>query len=72
MASKFLTGLAAGIVVGILFAPEKGTKTREKIAEIGNDLKDKFDALVAKLNCEIDDMTAEADDFASKAKSQFK
>lgn len=72
MASKFLTGLAAGIVVGILFAPEKGAETRKKIADIGNDLKEKFDELVAKLNGEIDDMAAAADDFASKAKSQFK
>ena len=42
-----MTGLAAGVVLGLLFAPEKGTKTRErlrKIAEDGyEDLKDFID-----------------------------
>lgn len=42
-------GVAAGVILGILFAPEKGTKTRRKILNKGidytNDLKDKFDLL---------------------------
>lgn len=33
-------GIAAGAVLGILFAPDKGCNTRKKIAEKGNDLKD--------------------------------
>jgi gas vesicle protein len=28
-----ITGFAAGAVVGILFAPDKGTETRRKISE---------------------------------------
>lgn len=35
-------GLAIGGVLGVLFAPEKGTVTRHKIAEGGKKLKDKF------------------------------
>jgi gas vesicle protein len=56
----FLAGLSAGAILGILFAPGKGSETREKIktkskeyfddlAEKVNDfpesLKDKYDAL---------------------------
>ena len=42
-----MTGLAAGVVLGLLFAPEKGTKTRERLrkmaAEGYEDFKDFID-----------------------------
>ncbi|HTB53489.1 MAG TPA: YtxH domain-containing protein [Ferruginibacter sp.] len=34
-----LLGVAAGAIAGILFAPDKGSVTREKIKEAGEDLK---------------------------------
>jgi gas vesicle protein len=34
-----LGGVAVGTVLGILFAPEKGSDTRKRLAEKGNDLK---------------------------------
>ena len=45
-----LTGLAVGAVLGVLFAPAKGSETRRKIADKGNEfaelLKTKFDGIV--------------------------
>lgn len=45
-----LGGVAIGTVLGVLFAPDKGSKTREKIAEKGTDvahnLKDKVNTIV--------------------------
>jgi gas vesicle protein len=38
--SSVLAGAAAGAILGILFAPDKGTETRRKIAERGADLAD--------------------------------
>ena len=40
------TGLAIGGVLGVLFAPDKGTVTRHKIADNGKKLKDQFNRKV--------------------------
>jgi gas vesicle protein len=46
----FITGAAIGGVLGVLFAPDKGTETRRKISEKSNDmansLKDNFKEFV--------------------------
>ena len=36
--ASVLAGAAAGAILGILFAPDKGSETRRKIAERGTDL----------------------------------
>ncbi len=42
----FVAGLSVGALVGILYAPQKGTTTRKRIArksaEYSDDIKDKF------------------------------
>lgn len=38
--ASVLAGAAAGAVLGILFAPDKGAETRRKLAERGADLTD--------------------------------
>jgi gas vesicle protein len=42
LALGILGGLAAGAILGVLFAPEEGSKTRKKIADKGNDFADEI------------------------------
>jgi gas vesicle protein len=70
--SKLLVGFTAGVIVGILFAPDKGSATRQKLADTGNDLKNKFNDFIDGLSGDIDDLKQEAEGFADKAKAQFK
>ncbi len=45
-----LGGLAAGAVLGILFAPDKGSVTRRKISDQAGKLTDSLSDLVGNLN----------------------
>ncbi|NCI52067.1 YtxH domain-containing protein [Sediminibacterium roseum] len=40
IAVALLAGVAAGAILGVLFAPAKGSETRRKIAEEGEKLTD--------------------------------
>ena len=49
-----LAGIAAGVSLGILFAPHKGSKTRRMIVAKGeeytDELEEKFNSLLKSLN----------------------
>ena len=64
-----LAGLAVGVVVGVLFAPEKGSVTRKKITKKSEDyadiLKNKFDEFVDSVTEKVQD----ANDIASEEKA---
>jgi len=58
-----LAGLAAGAVLGILFAPDKGSETRKKIAEKGEDY---FDGVKDKINGLIDELSQKVETAGAK------
>ncbi len=48
-----LGALAVGAIAGVLFAPEKGSKTRKKIARKAEDLSDDFKESIEDLTTTI-------------------
>jgi gas vesicle protein len=64
---NLLIGVGVGAVLGILFAPHKGSKTRKKIAQRGrelkggwNNLKDSVNNTFAKTSDTVDDFLDES------------
>lgn len=55
-----LTGLAVGAVLGVLFAPESGRKTRERISDkalnLTDDLKDSYHTLKDRVSTGKEDL----------------
>jgi len=68
-----LAGAAAGAIIGILYAPEKGTETRKMITQKGEEyaegLKEKFNGLMDDLSKKMDCMHAKVDKIADDAQS---
>ncbi len=54
--SKFLTGAAIGIVIGLLVAPEKGEDLRNDLADTAEKWKTKLDRLRGRANANLDDL----------------
>ena len=71
----FIAGAAVGVAIGILFAPDKGTETRRKISEQGNDLADnlkgKFTDLVDGVKEKFSTLKTETEDVAEKGYSAY-
>jgi len=64
-----LAGLAAGAALGILFAPEKGTETRDKLTESLKKLGDSIRETAAN---EIDNLVGLKDKVVDNIKSKIK
>lgn len=68
-----LVGVAAGALLGIVFAPEKGSRTRKNMINKGenyiDDLKGKFDDFLGSMNEKFENTWHEAEGMVSKEKA---
>jgi len=63
----FLAGAAAGAIAGILFAPDKGSKTRQNLKNKVKDISDEFGLGISEL---IDDLDPETEPAITKRKKK--
>ena len=68
-----LAGVAAGALIGILFAPDKGSKIRSKIVKEGEDyldsIKGQFNSLLDNISGRFDGGKMETSHVHEKSKS---
>lgn len=70
-----LAGLAIGAIAGILFAPEKGSVTRQQIMDKGDDyvdkLKSKFDDLLDSFAKKFESTKRDVEAYADRGKAKL-
>ena len=75
----FIAGAAAGAITGILFAPDKGYKTRKRVKKKAKKIKtdaqreinDKMDDLKEQMSEMVDDMKGKYADAESEMKAKM-
>jgi gas vesicle protein len=68
--NKLLAGIALGIAIGVLIAPDKGSETRKKLTDKGRDLKDQFNDFVDSWSERLNALKGEAEEVAEAAKAE--
>lgn len=71
----FLAGIAAGAILGILFAPDSGKETRRKISkktsDMGDSLKNSFNDFVDGLKNSYSNAKEDVEDMMETGKSKM-
>jgi len=72
---KILLSAAIGATVGILIAPDKGSKTRKKInnkaVDYSDNVKEKFNDLIENITNKFNNLNGNAQDFVEKNKTKL-
>jgi gas vesicle protein len=70
-----LAGVAGGAILGILFAPEKGSRTRRNITNKGsdyaNDVKDSFEDLIDSMTKKYQGVLHETERMICNQKAKY-
>ncbi|MBZ4189716.1 YtxH domain-containing protein [Niabella beijingensis] len=70
--NKLVTGFALGLIVGILYAPDKGTTTRRRIVDKGNDLKDQFADFIDSVASRFEDRADDLEEYVHEETENLK